>query len=147
MYREITEQKIAESLKSGNSVEHAVWKAIKNEFLMYEKAAAGNVVTDEVELRLIKKLADQHRESIDQFKAAGRDDLYPKEEAELAVLEPLLPKEPTDEELEVAIKEIVDGLAAPSMKDMKTVQSKVKETYPTVNGGKVAQMFKKAIGM
>ena len=78
----------------------------------------------------------------------GRIDLAENEEKEAEVLSSLIPKEPTEAEIEAVIKEAIsafpDGYAV-SMRDMKTVQMAVKEKYPTANGGLVANAFRKFI--
>lgn len=46
---------------------------------------------DEAAAGVLRGLVKQHRESIDQFRAGGRDDLVARETAEMAVLESYLP--------------------------------------------------------
>ena len=77
MYREIIDNKILEFTKSRNEVSLSVWKDIKNEFLKFKtgKDTVGKELTDEVEFKLISKLAAQRRDSEAQFAAGGRADL------------------------------------------------------------------------
>lgn len=146
MFRETIEHRIADAMKTGNNTELAVWRAIKNEFLIYKTAKAGNELTDAVELKLIQKLASQRKDSFEQYSAAGRNDLAENERNEMVILEKLLPKEPTEEELKAEIEKAVNELDhAPEMKDMKTIQSVVRSKFPTVNGGTVAKLFKERI--
>ena len=148
MYREIIDSKILEFTKSRNEVSLSVWKDIKNEFLKFKtgKDTADKELTDEIEFKLISKLAAQRRDSEEQFAAGGRADLALKEHAELEVLESLLPKEPTEAELKASVKAAVDELIAMngqvSMRDMKAVYSMVRQKYPTASGGVVANLFK-----
>ena len=148
MYREIIDSKILEFTKSRNEVSLSVWKDIKNEFLKFKtgKDTASKELTDEVEFKLISKLAAQRRDSEMQFAEAGRVDLALKERAELEVLESLLPKEPTEAELKASVRAAVDELIAMngqvSMRDMKAVYSMVRQKYPTASGGVVANLFK-----
>ena len=125
-------------MKTGNKTELAVWRAVKNEFLVYKTAKAGNELTDDIELKLIQKLASQRKDSFEQYSAAGRNDLAENERNEMVILEKLLPKEPTEK----AVNELDH---APEMKDMKTIQSVVRSKFPTVNGGTVAKLFKERI--
>lgn len=146
MFRETIEHRIADAMKTGNKTELAVWRAVKNEFLVYKTAKAGNELTDDIELKLIQKLASQRKDSFEQYSAAGRNDLAENERNEMVILEKLLPKEPTEEELKAEIEKAVNGLDhAPEMKDMKTIQSVVRSKFPTVNGGTVAKLFKERI--
>ncbi len=50
------------------------------------------MLTDEEAISVISKLAKQRKDSIDQFKKGGREDLVKEEEAELSILETYLPK-------------------------------------------------------
>lgn len=148
MYREIVDQKISENLKAGNSLELSVWRSIKNEFLVYKTAKAGNEITDEVEVKLLSKMAAQRKDSMEQYRGANRNDLAKKEEAELNVILALLPKEASDEDIKNALNEFKstkeDGYVF-SMKDMKDAQTFVKSKFASVNGGKVAQIFRESI--
>ena len=148
MYREIIDSKILEFTKSRNEISLGVWKDIKNEFLRFKtgKDTAGKELTDEVEFKLISKLAAQRKDSEMQFAEAGRADLAFRERAEFEVLESLLPKEPTEAELKDSVKAAVDEIIAMngqvSMRDMKAVYSMVRQKYPTASGGVVANLFK-----
>lgn len=146
MFRETIEHRIADAMKTANKTELAVWRAIKNEFLIYKTAKAGNELTDAVELKLIQKLASQRKDSFEQYSAAGRNDLAENERNEMVILEKLLPKEPTEAEIKEEIEKAVYELGhAPEMKDMKAIQSVVRSKFPTVNGGTVAKLFKERI--
>jgi uncharacterized protein YqeY len=62
----------------------------------YELGAKGktpqDMLSDEEALAVITKLSKQRKDSIEQFKKGGREDLVKEEEAELAILEKYLPK-------------------------------------------------------
>lgn len=51
-----------------------------------------DMLTDEEALAVISRLAKQRKDSIEQFKKGGREDLVKEEEVELAILETYLPK-------------------------------------------------------
>jgi len=143
MYREKIDEQIASAMKSGDKVCLSVWRAIKTEFVKFKTSGAGAELTDERELQIITKMVQQRKDSIEQYANAKRDDLVEQENGELAILESLLPKEPTEDEIKEAVGDIVSTLGAvPTMKDMKTVMSGVKTKYPTVNGGLVSKIFK-----
>jgi uncharacterized protein YqeY len=60
---------------------------------------AGHQLDDNDVLAVLSKQAKQRRESIEEFRKAGRDDLVAKEEAELAVLVGYLPPQMSREEI------------------------------------------------
>jgi len=76
------------------------------------------VLTDEDVIVVIKKQIKQRQDSIEQFKAGGRQDLVDKEEAELKILKSYLPEELGQEQLQSIITETMKETGASTMKDM-----------------------------
>lgn len=67
---------------------------------------------------VVKKLAKQRKESIEQYQNGGRQDLADKEAVELVILEEFLPKALSREQTEALVIEVVTELQATSIKDM-----------------------------
>ena len=59
--------------------------------------------TDDVVTAVIGKLIKQRRDSVTQYKAAGREDLAAKESAEIDVLSAYMPQMMTEEEVRAEI--------------------------------------------
>lgn len=78
-------------------------------------------LTEEEELKLIRSQVKQRQDSIEQFRAGGRDDLADKELAQVAILERYLPQQMSDEELEAFVREGIAEAGAESPKDMGKV--------------------------
>lgn len=143
MYREILDKQIASAMKEGNHTKLIVWRSIKSEFVKFQTSSANAELTDEKELQIITKMAQQRKDAMDEYIKAKRTELAKAEENELAILTSLLPQEPTEDDIDNAIKEYVATLAEnPTMKDMRNVMANVKSKYPTVNGGLVSKIFK-----
>lgn len=143
MYREDIDKKIANAMKSGNETETLVWRAIKTEFIKFRTSGTNVELTDDKELQIINKMLQQRKDSFEEYKKAGREDLATSEQKEMELLSSLLPKEPTEEDVDNAIKEFVSTKTeTPTMKDMRDVMTFVKTKYPTVNGGLVSKLFK-----
>lgn len=138
---------IATAMKSGNSIELNALRAIKTAFMNWSTSAdnAGKEMTDADELKILLKMKAQREDSINQYKAGGREDLVESETAELNALLKFIPAQPTDEEIESYTKEIASKIEGLSMKDMKNVLAKVQEKYPTANGKIVSQVVKSMI--
>ena len=87
---------------------------------------------DDAAARVLRGLVKQHRESIDQFRAGGRDDLVERESAEMAVLEPYLPAQMDAAGIEAVVAETIaaEGATGPSDlgRVMKVVMSRVGST-------------------
>lgn len=78
------------------------------------------MLSDEEAVAVITKLAKQRKDSIEQFKKGGREDLVKEEESELAILETYLPKMMDKGEVEKIAKAKKETLAItdPSKKGM-----------------------------
>lgn len=102
---------------------------------------------DDAVIKLIQSGIKKREESIAQYKDAGRDDLVQKEQEQVDVFKLYLPKQLTDEELEVAIKTIIDEVGATSMKDMGKIMNPAKEKIGSqADGKRINEMVKKLLG-
>lgn len=61
-------------------------------------------LSDEDCMKVIKRLAKQRKDSIDQYITGGREDLAEDEKAELAVIETFLPEQMSEAAIEEKIK-------------------------------------------
>lgn len=84
-----------------------------------------NPLTPDDVLAVIKKMAKQRKESIEQYQAASRQDLVDKEMAELKVIEGYLPTQMSREQIEAVVGEVIAETKASSIKDMGTVMKAV----------------------
>jgi len=75
---------------------------------------------------VLEKMIKQRRESVLAFEKGGRADLVAKENGEIAVLQPYLPAQPSDGELDALIAEAIASTGAASIKDMGKVMGVVK---------------------
>ena len=75
---------------------------------------------------VLDKMAKQRRESIEQFKKAGRDDLVEQEEFELEILKAYLPEQLDDAEIDTLVDEAIKNTGASSIKDMGKVMGQLK---------------------
>lgn len=82
-------------------------------------------------LAILDKMSKQRRDSLTQFKEAGRDDLADQEQIELDVIAEFLPAPLGDDELAALIKQAVADSGAASMQDMGKVMAILK---PQVQG-------------
>jgi len=86
---------LKQAMKQKDSVAVSVMRFIKTAFTN-ELVSSGKTPQDSIDdasaLSVIKRLAKQRKDSIDQFIQGGREDLADVERAELSVLETLLPE-------------------------------------------------------
>jgi uncharacterized protein len=97
-------------------------RAIKSMILLEEtKEGFKGELSEEDEIKLLSKAAKQRKDSAEIYEKQGRADLLEVELAELAVIQEFLPKALSDEELTLAIQEIITTSGAVSAKEMGKV--------------------------
>ena len=69
-------------------------------------------------LAVIQKMVKQRKDSISQFKDAGRTDLVDVEEAELVIINNYMPEQLSEEEIVAAVDKAIADTGASSMQDM-----------------------------
>jgi len=98
-------------------------------------------------LVVLDKMLKQRRDSIDQFRKAGREDLASNEEAEVKVIQEFMPAALSDAELDSLVAEAIAQSGAASVKDMGKVMGLLK---PKVQGradmGAVGAKIKAKLG-
>jgi uncharacterized protein len=75
---------------------------------------------------VLEKMIKQRKESVVAFEKGARPDLVAKENAEIAVLQPYLPAQLSDTELDALITDAISTTGATSVKDMGKVMGIVK---------------------
>jgi uncharacterized protein YqeY len=75
---------------------------------------------------VLEKMIKQRKESVVAFEKGGRADLVAKENSEIAVLQPYLPAQLSEAELDSIIAEAISSTGAASIKDMGKVMGVVK---------------------
>ena len=104
-------------------------------------------LNDEDVIKLILKGVKQREDAIVQYKSASRDDLVQIEQEQIDVFSTYLPKQLSEEELEVAIAAIIAEVGATSMKDMGKIMNPAKEKVgATADGKRINNMVKKLLG-
>ena len=96
-----------------------------------EKGGAGYVATEEDVETVLQKQAKQRRDSIEQFKAGGRDELAAKETNELHLIQSYLPKQMSEEEVSRLVDEAIKQTDATNAADMGKVMGAL---MPKVKG-------------
>ena len=92
---------------------------------------------------VIQKMVKQRKDSISQFSDAGRTDLVEVEEAELSIINNYMPKQLSEEEIEVAVAKAISDSGADSMKDMGKLMGILKgQLDGKADMGQVSQIIK-----
>jgi uncharacterized protein YqeY len=75
---------------------------------------------------VLEKMIKQRKESVVAFEKGARPDIVAKENAEIAILQPYLPAQLGEAELDALIAEAIASTGAASIKDMGKVMGVVK---------------------
>ena len=77
-------------------------------------------------IAILDKMVKQRRESISQFKTAGRDDLVDQENYEIDIIQEFLPQALSEEEVDAIVTQAIEQTGARSIKDMGKVMGLVR---------------------
>ena len=78
-------------------------------------------------LSVIEKMIKTRKESIEQFKSGGRDDLVAREAKEIELLQGYLPAQLSESEVDALIREAIAESAATSIKEMGKAMAQLKQ--------------------
>lgn len=140
-------EEIKAAMKSKDKVRLETVRSIKKLLLEKEvsvRPSGAEALTPEQEMEVLVQLAKQRRESIEQYRQAGREELAAQEAEELAIIEEYLPKQLSDEEVSAMIDEIIAQVGATSAKDMGKVMGPVMQQLKGKADGKKVQELVKA---
>lgn len=91
------------------------------------------------ELEVLQKMAKEREKSIVLYTNAGRQDLARLESKELDCIKEMMPKEPSEKEIEELIAEEATTL---TIKDTKGVIADVQSRFPTAQKSTIVKIFK-----
>ena len=108
--------------------------ALKN-----EKIQARRELTDEEIESVIRRGVKQRKDSIEQYAKGGRPDLVDAETVELEILNGYLPQGLSEQELESAVKGIIEERSLTSKKEVGAVMKELMTRYKGKVDGRRAQ--------
>jgi uncharacterized protein YqeY len=135
---------IKEAMLAKDAVRLEVMRGLSTAF-MNELVATGrtpqDLLTDEQAIVVITRVAKQRKDSIEQFKKGGREDLVAEDSAQLAILETYLPKLMDQSEIESIVKAKMAevGTVDPTKKGMFMAQV-MKDLKGKADGALVKQV-------
>lgn len=110
--------------KNRVSVLRMVLNALKNAELEEREE-----LSDEKELAVIASYARRIKESIEEYRKAGREDLVAKETAELAIVMTYLPEQMSDEDIRAEAARVIGELGAATPRDMGRVMGEIMKRF------------------
>jgi hypothetical protein len=104
---------------------------------------------DNESLKVLNTLIKQRKESVEQFRKGGRNEMADKEEAEIALIEAYMPKAAGEEQVVAGVRAVISAMGAPTMKDMGTVMKQVMSHFQgagiRVDGKQVSDVVKREL--
>ncbi|MGE5656659.1 MAG: GatB/YqeY domain-containing protein [Actinomycetota bacterium] len=144
--KERIDAEIKAAMKSKDKVRLETVRSIKKFLLEKEVSARGagqQTLSEDQEMEVLVQIAKQRRDSIEQYRKAGREDLAQQEAAELVIVEEYLPKQLSDEEVSAVLDRVIATLGATSAKDLgKVMGPAMQELKGKADGKKIQEMVK-----
>ncbi len=137
---------IKTAMKGGDKDKLMALRDIKSKILLEATKDGSSEVTDEKVMSILSKLNKQRMESIEIFKAQGREDLVEEEQKQATVIQAYLPQPMSAEELEKTIREIIAQVGATSPSDMGKVMGVASKSLSGKADGKaISEMVKSCL--
>ena len=144
MLKEKLLQDLKNSMKEKNEIRKNAIQMVRAAILQVEKDK-GITLEDDKILEIIAKEVKKRKDSLEDYKKGGRQDIVDQVEEEIKILSEYLPEQLSAEEVEKEVKEIIQELNATSIKDMGKVMKSAKERLGAKADGKTINEAAKKI--
>jgi uncharacterized protein YqeY len=118
------------AMKRGDRLTVSTYRLLLSALHNEEIKSRKELNTEEIN-RVVSTLCNQRAEAIDLYRKGGRAELAEKEEAELKVLQRLLPEPLSEDEVRALIKASIEEVGAKNVQDLGKV---MKQLMPKVSG-------------
>lgn len=139
---------IKNALKDGDKAKVNAYRNLKSKILLAKTAKNAKEYNDSVEISIINKYVKELTDDANLYKEKGRTDLSQAYIDEANILSELLPKAPTNEEIEnfikVFIKESYNSESIDKSKMGITIKA-VKSKFPSADGKVVSEIVRNFI--
>ncbi len=136
---------LKESMKNKNLIRKNTIQMIRAAILQVEKDKQIELTEEQV-IEIIAKETKKRKDAQIEFEKSGREDLINQNNEEIAILSEYLPKQLSEEEIEIIVKKVIEETGATTMKDMGIVMKKSKEQIgATADGKTVSEIVKKLL--
>ena len=137
---------LKDAMKSGDSVVRGVLRLLSSDIKNEEISLKKELADDDV-LKILKKDIKRHKESIEQYKTGGREDLAEQEEKELEILEKYMPEQMGEAEIRKIVSDAIKKTGAVDVSDFgKVMGMAMKEIGGNVDGNVVGKIVKEKLG-
>ncbi len=148
MLKEKLQEDLISAMKEREEIKVSTIRMLKSAigYLEIQKGGAGYEANDEDILSVINTQVKQRRDSIEQFKNAGRQELADKEIKELAILQTYLPEQIEEDEIRHLVEEAISQSGATSAADMgKVMAALMPQVKGKADGSLVSKIVKEKL--
>jgi uncharacterized protein YqeY len=137
---------IADAMRSKDQLRLDALRMMKSAVKLKEVEKMKALEENEV-IAVLNTLVKQRKDSIEQFRKGGREELARKEEAEIKIIEEYLPAAASEEDIRQAVAQAIQETGAGSMKDMGKVMKAAlaRLAGKSADGARVSQMVKEKL--
>jgi hypothetical protein len=118
------------AMKSKDELKIQVLRMLKSD-LRYKEIELGRELTDEEVIAVLSSGVKKRRDSVEEYRRGGREDLASSEAAEISVIQGYLPEQLSEEELLALVDKAIAQTDARTIKDMGAV---MKALMPEIRG-------------
>jgi len=137
---------LKEAMKAKDQVALRTIRAIKAAILLQKTDGSGKELTEEMEIKMIQKLAKQRQDSYDIYVKQNREDLAAIEKEELDILKNYLPEQLSEDKIKEIVDAIIAKIGAEGMKDMGKVMGMAsKELAGKADGKTISGIVRSAL--
>ncbi len=135
---------IPEAMRAKDSVRLLALRSLKaacaNE-LVAQKRSTNDALADDEALAVIRRLVKQRKDSIEQFRKGGREEMAQAEEAECKILEAFLPAQMSEADVRKIAEGVQSKLGATDKSKLgQLIGAVMKETRGRADGGMVKKV-------
>ncbi|MDD3688255.1 MAG: GatB/YqeY domain-containing protein [Bacteroidales bacterium] len=137
--KEKINQDLKDAMKSGDKTRLAVVRSIRALILEFEKSGASKELTPDEEVKMLSTAAKKRKDSIEQFRNAGRNDLVESEEAELKILMSYLPEQLDENQIKTEVEKLALQINAKTKEDFPKLMPLVMKELKGKADGKLVK--------
>lgn len=116
---------VKDAMKAGDKLKLSTLRMLVAAIKQKEIDTRTELSDDEV-ISIIEKQVQQRLESAEQYKSAGRDELFEKESQEAEILTTYLPEKMSEKEVAEMIEKIISDMGEVTMKEMGNLMATLK---------------------
>lgn len=135
-------KELKEAMKNKDEIRKNTITLLRSAILQVEKDSQKELSEDEM-ISIVSKEVKKRKDSMDDYRKAGREDIIENLKIEIEILEKYLPEQLTNDEIEEIIEIAINDVGATSAKDMGKVMQNLR---PKINGkadGKIVSQIVK----